>query len=205
MRRSESCCPSREPVLPRRRDTTMCPEVRSTRHGDTRGGRPGVVPRLAPTARSFVETTGSPRFLDSPSCSCPALRPRQDLGARPSRPSDIAFRSSHDVGSCKSLFGALSRSLSTPCERLTTPVARSPRITRFRLVVSLGRLGIAPTGCCEMFPCLLHFRTSQAWPGARPGEKPSPFRPGPSSSGSRNRAAPPQSYGRRCRNAPRSK
>ena len=39
-------------------------------------------------------------------------------------------------------FGAQSRGLRTPCERFAPGVTPGPRITRFRLVADLGRMGL---------------------------------------------------------------
>ena len=39
-------------------------------------------------------------------------------------------------------FGAQSRGLRTPCERFAPWVTPGPRITRFRLVADLGRMGL---------------------------------------------------------------
>ena len=39
-------------------------------------------------------------------------------------------------------FGAQSRGLCTPCERFAPWVTPGPRITRFRLVADLGRMGL---------------------------------------------------------------
>ena len=81
------------------------------------GNPPARMPRAPTPARS-----PPPRPLQRRRCSLPSNARR-----RPSRPMH---------------FGAQSRGLRTPCERFAPWVTPGPRITRFRLVADLGRMGL---------------------------------------------------------------
>ena len=65
-----------------------------------------------------------PGSWGTPMCACPApIRPRRDLGVRPTRRSGVAFRSWHGVGSRNCVnFEAHSHGLHTRCLRFTAPV-----------------------------------------------------------------------------------
>jgi len=94
-----------------------------------------------------AETTGPPRFLGDPLWTCPALRPRRNLRARPSRPSGAAFRNTEIVGFRNQLtFEAQSRGLSTRCLRFAGWITPPPRKTRFWLLASFARWDWLPTG-----------------------------------------------------------
>lgn len=124
-----------------------------------------------PVAGRLVEKRGPPRFLGNPMRTCPALRPRWDLGTRSLRCVDAAFRQSHDVGSHVSL--SLRGSITRPARFLCTLHVRGcprPRNTRFRLLTTLCRVGldahwVATKGFRVSFP------PSQALPGARESER----------------------------------
>jgi hypothetical protein len=75
-------------------------------------------------------------------CACPALRPRQNLHARPLRRLGLAFRFWNSVGFCVGSFVAQSHGLHTRCLRFAGQVTLPPRKTRFRLVATLGRTGL---------------------------------------------------------------
>ena len=123
-----------------------------------------------PVAGYLVEMKGPPRFLGNPMRTCPALRPRWDLGTRSLRCVDAAFRQSHDVGSHVSL--SLRGSITRPARFLCTLHVRGcprPCNTRFRLLTTLCRAGfdahwVATKGFRVCFP------PSQALPGARESE-----------------------------------
>ncbi len=82
----------------------------------------------------------------TPTCTCPALRPRWDRPCQARlllRHADAAFRINHDVGSHDlKPFGAASHSLHTRCLRFAVRVAHTPRKTRFRLPATLCRAGL---------------------------------------------------------------
>ena len=105
--------------------------------------RPGVcLFRLTPRSGSVAETAGSPRFLGNPLCTCPALRPRWDLRARPSRRFGAAFRGYYNVGSHHDHFRG---SFTRPAHSLSTLRHHGypwPRKTRFRLLAKLCRAGL---------------------------------------------------------------
>ena len=101
--------------------------------------------------------------------ACPALRPRRDLCAWPSRRVGAAFRLLDDVGSHdESDFGAQSHGLHARYLRFAAGVAPRPRKTRFRLVANLYRTGVAtrwiPTRGFELSLHLILL--AQAFPGA---------------------------------------
>jgi hypothetical protein len=117
--------------------------------------------RFARRFRLPTKMSGSPRFLGNPcvraTLSDPGGVSAPDLRALPrSRCFDVAFRAYDDVGlrendpfrgSITRLTHPLStlRSHGYPCTSLR------PRKTRFRLVVNLVRLGLAPSGCYVRF------------------------------------------------------
>lgn len=109
---------------------------------------PGPLISRSPAGIRSRRSQGSPRFLGKPSCV-------HALGGDPGGPStpglfsakDVAFRSSHDVGSPTC---SLSRLVTTACtlavyasQRRVTP---PPRKTRFRWGASPCRVGFGPTG-----------------------------------------------------------
>ena len=102
--------------------------------------------------------------------SCPALGPRRGGQLQAPRRSRVAFRLYHGVGPRPRTFGAPSRGLHSPCVRFAAGITPGPRNTRFRLVASLDRAGLAtrrvlPKGFRVM---VLHpLPLSQASPGAR--------------------------------------
>jgi len=78
------------------------------------------------------------------SCTCPALRPRRDLGAWLISASVLPSAYVTASALAKPAFEAQSRGLHTPCVRFAARITPLPRNTRFRLVASLCRAG---------FPC----------------------------------------------------
>ncbi len=99
-----------------------------------------------------VEMTGPPRFLGAPRCTCPALRPRRVLLAKPVRRFDTAFRHLNGVGTHDyHHFEAQSRGLHTRCLRFADQVTLALHKTRFRLVASRYRVGLSPTGSLAKF------------------------------------------------------
>ena len=96
-----------------------------------------------PNTGSSTEAIGSPRFLENPLWTCPALRPRRDLCARPLLRFDVAFRKFDGVGSHENHnFEAQSHGPFTRCLRFAGWVAPPPRKTRFRLLTQLCRTGL---------------------------------------------------------------
>ncbi len=97
------------------------------------------LPLVPVTARRRQALPGSWR---TPVCSCPALRPRWDLRARPSRRFGAAFRGYYNVGSHDDhLRGSITR----PVHSLSTLRHHDhswPRKTRFRLLATLCRAGL---------------------------------------------------------------
>ena len=79
-----------------------------------------------------------PSSWGTPIHTCPALRPRWNLRARPLWLSDAAFRHLENVGFHIVDFGAQSRGLPAPCLRFAAGVAPIPRKTRFRLPASFA-------------------------------------------------------------------
>ena len=124
--------------------------VPSVRVGATRTSEgPSPVPR-----GTRAEARRSPRFLGSPSLTCPALRPRRILRARPLSPSADAFRITDGVGSANS-YEAQSHGPPAPCVRFTASVT----LTVQRSVPAGGHPVVwdsHPPGCFEVFRCLRH-------------------------------------------------
>ena len=127
--------------------------------------------RACATAPVGAETTRPPRFLGSPSRTCPVLRPRWDRRARPSgsRPTLAARRCCLPQIRRRRLprhssFGAQSRGLYPRCLRFAAAVADGPRKTRSRLVVLLGRTGFEPAGSLREVSAL-----SSTWHPPHPG------------------------------------
>jgi hypothetical protein len=111
------------------------------------------------------KTTGPPRFLGNPRERALFSDPGGIACARPSRRRDAAFRFDDNVGSREFLhFGAQSHGPFTGCLRFVTPVTRTPRKTRFRLLAKLYRTGVdTPQGSIERFPRYNRFLLSQAF------------------------------------------
>jgi hypothetical protein len=104
----------------------------------------GLVTRW-PDRDACAETTGPPRFLGIPRTRMPPSRTPVEsrclaIRGTAMQPSAVVTTSASTVFST---LGALSRGLRTPCVRFAAPVARPPRNTRFRLVASLCRAGLA--------------------------------------------------------------
>ena len=99
-----------------------------------------------------METTGSPKFLGNPDCPLAhALRPRWDRRTLPLRCVGAAPGIVHDEGSRIRTFEAQSHGFGTGCLRFAVQVTRTPRKTRFRLLVRLFRTGFYPQGSAERF------------------------------------------------------
>ena len=88
---------------------------------------------------------GLPGSWGTPVRTCPALRPRRDLRARPLRRVGAAFRHLNDVGSHESVsFEAQSHGLARSlCTLRSARSPATPRNTRFRLLARLCRAGLA--------------------------------------------------------------
>src|ERR1700712_1972642 len=113
-----------------------------------------------PTRDWIAEISGFSQVPGQPSCV-------HALGGYPGGPSapglfsaeDVAFRSSHDVGSP---FRSLSRLVTTACTLAVYAsqlrVTPQPRKTRFRWGASPCRVGVGPTGSAtkSFRICLLH-------------------------------------------------
>ena len=96
----------------------------------------------ARAASSRQERTRPPRFLENPSSTCPALRPRWIVRHWPKRDGRCGL----PLGKRRRLhnhfhFGAQSRSLPTPCVRFEIRVTPKPRNTRFRWMANPCRIG----------------------------------------------------------------
>jgi hypothetical protein len=126
---------------------------------------PGVwssVPR--PISRE--ETTRSPRSLGNPLRTCPALRPRRGLDARPPRHLDAAFRLVNSVGPRNlGSYGAPSHGLHAPCVRFAAGITPAPRNTRFRRVANLCRAGLVT----RRVPTKVSAITNRPWLPPPPG------------------------------------
>lgn len=113
---------------------------------------------------------GLPGSWTSPLRTCPAPGPGGTSAPGLPRRFDAAFRCCDDVGfHAFPTLGARSRGLCAPCVRFATPVARTPRNTRFRLVANLYRAGLASRWDALRVsdPLSLHlFPPLQASPGA---------------------------------------
>ena len=85
-----------------------------------------------------------PGFPGNPPARMPrAPTPARSPPPRPLRGGDVAFRPTHDVGPRDQCISGLNHAgLRTPCERFAPWVTPGPRITRFRLVADLGRMGL---------------------------------------------------------------
>ena len=117
------------------------------------------------------EKDGPPRFLGNPCMDMPCSSTPAALPCQAIRQGRVAFQHLKTVGDCHyHNFGALSHGLSTRCVRFAAAVTRhhatlaagwwlalagwdfhplgypTPRNTRCRLVASLGRVGLSPTG-----------------------------------------------------------
>jgi hypothetical protein len=126
----------------------MAPDVSLPQGTDALTWRPGLLISRSPPGIGSRRLQGSPRFLGKPHCV-------HALGGYPGGPStpglfsteDVAFRSTHNVGSP---ISSLSRLVTTACtlaiyasQRRVTP---APRKTRFRWVANPCRVGFGPTG-----------------------------------------------------------
>jgi hypothetical protein len=96
-----------------------------------------------PTDDLARRRSGLPGSWGTPMRTCPALRPRRDLGTRPPRCLDVAFRAVNGVGS-RSVpsHGAPSHGLHAPCVRFAGRITPPPRNTRFRRVANPCRAGV---------------------------------------------------------------
>ena len=85
-----------------------------------------------------------PGFPGNPPARMPrAPTPARSPPPRPLRGGDVAFRPTQDVGPRDQCISGLNHAgLRTPCERFAPWVTPGPRITRFRLVADLGRMGL---------------------------------------------------------------
>jgi hypothetical protein len=119
---------------------------------------------LPPGSAEKVE--GPPRFLENPKVNVPrSPTPAGSQAPGQLRRCDAAFRCVQNVGSREFLhFGAQSHGPFTGCLRFATPVTRTSRKTRFRLLAKLCRTGVAtPQGSNEKFPRYNRFLFSQAF------------------------------------------
>jgi len=88
------------------------------------------------------ERTRPPRFLENPSSTCPALRPRWIIRHWPERDGRYGLPLRKRRRLHKQFhFEAQSRSLPIPCVRFGIEVALKPRNTRFRWMASPFRVG----------------------------------------------------------------
>ena len=96
-----------------------------------------------PPATFKMETMRPPGFPGNPPARMPrAPTPARSPPPRPLRGGDVAFRPTQDVGPRDQCISGLNHAgLRTPCERFAPWVTPGPRITRFRLVADLGRMG----------------------------------------------------------------
>ncbi len=101
-----------------------------------------------------------------PACTCPALRPRWDLCARPLLRIGVAFRGFDGVGSHNELpFGAQSHGPHICCLRFAARVTPAPRKTRFRpLACVTGRDWLPARSHCKVSTHRIPL--TQASPGA---------------------------------------
>jgi len=118
--------------------------------------RPGVfLSPVTPRSGSLRRRQGLPGSWGTPLCTCPALRPRWDLRARPSRRFGAAFRYFHHVGSHDHPFRG---SITRPAHSLSTLRRHGlpePRKTRFRLLASFAGRDCLPAGFQTEFQSLV--------------------------------------------------
>jgi hypothetical protein len=129
-------------------------------------GRGPGVGHPVPPAGNFREGGGASQVPGEPRGERALFSdPGGFADARPWRRRDSAFRFDDNVGSREFLhFGAQSHGPFTGCLRFASPVARTPRKTRFRLLAKLCRAGVAaPQGSIERFPRYNRFLLSQAF------------------------------------------
>lgn len=140
--------------------------IRSPRRRARHRGAWGFVDRC-PDPVMRRRRPGLPGSWGTPLCPCPALRPRWDRHARPSRRVGAAFRYFDGVGSHhKSPFGAQSHGLRTRCLRFASSGYPGRRKTRFRLLASFAGRDWLPAGFHTGFQSFLHLiPPAQAWPG----------------------------------------
>jgi len=154
--------------------------VRSSVRSHRRPARPprawGFVDRC-PVRSPGGRRQGLPGSWGTPLCPRPALRPRWDLHARPSRRVGAASRYFDGVGSHDTApFGAQSHGLRTRCRRFASPGYPGRRKTRFRLLASVAGRDWLPAGFHAGFQSSLHLiPPAQVSPGA-PKCKPSRWR-----------------------------
>jgi len=139
------CRPSRRTSLPSLGGTALCARASLPSAAKRRHRRPGAywfsrLPLVPSTARRRQALPGS---WGTPLCSCPALRPRWDLRARPLRRFDTAFRNLKNVGSHDTLDSeAQSHGLFHSLSTLRRQRRRCRRKTRFRWPAKLCRAGL---------------------------------------------------------------
>jgi hypothetical protein len=104
---------------------------------------PGITNRTPPHRIHRRRRQDLPGSWRTPLRTCPALRLRRDLSARPPPRFDVAFRLFDSVGSREnSNFGAQSHGPLTRCLRFAGWVAPPPRKTRFRMAGRPFRAGL---------------------------------------------------------------
>ena len=149
----------------------LCPTYRSLSYmpvGERGAHEPG--PRSPLDPHGFIarrEGGRSPGFLSSPCIRAPLADPDGSEKARPS--SSSLLPSTAQMVSAPTTSFPFRGSVTRPTCSLCTLRRRShlrPRNTRYRLVVSLVGWILPPLGCFEVFTCLHHVSSSQAWPGA---------------------------------------
>ena len=138
------CHPSRRASLPSLGGTTGTRMFRSRRRCVWPTASLGLFTRDPLPGISSVETTGSPKFLGNLACPFAML---QDSGGTPFP--DHSGRSRgpgkrNCQGSREYRLSKLTHGFWAGCLRFAVPVARSPRKTRFQLLVRLSWAGFPP-------------------------------------------------------------
>ena len=106
-------------------------------------GRGSLVTRTPPCPGFSCGDDRASQVPGGPACTCPALRPRRDLRARPMRRVDAAFRLWYGVGSRGfGSYGAQSHGPCIRCLRFAGRITPPPRKTRFWLLARLCQAGL---------------------------------------------------------------
>src|SRR5438445_2891394 len=138
-----ACRPSRRASLPSLGGTALCARASLPSAAERSHRRPGAsFTRLSLVPVTARRRQALPGSWGTPLCTCPALRPRWDLHARPSRRFGAAFRHYYRVGSHHYHFRG---SIARPAHSLSTLRNQGhpcPRKTRFRPLARLCRAGL---------------------------------------------------------------
>ena len=137
------CRPSRRTSFPSLGGTAPALDVRSQGSRALLPG-PGLVQRVAHPAPRARRRQGLSGSWGTPMCTCPALRPRRDLHARPTSASRCCLPSCLTTSALAAIVlrGSITRPAHSLSSRFAGRITPPPRNTRFRLVASLCRAGL---------------------------------------------------------------